>query len=435
MPTLAIAGYVMVIAFMYLIMSKRLSAFTALVLVPVTTALVLGFPSAEIGKWMIAGVRQTAPTAAMLLFAITFFGIMINVGLFDPVVSRILKIVKGDPMKVIVGTSLMAAFVSLDGDGSTTYMIVVTAMLPLYKKLGINPIILPAIAIMQNAIMNVIPWGGPTARVMAALKLESGELFTPLIPGMIVATAWVLAFCYYLGKKERARQGVTHMDDAAVEVMIGNIAAGEEHLRRPKMFWINILLTALIMAGLFFEWLPLSMMFMVGACVALVINYPNLKDQQERIAAHAPNALAVAGMVFAAGVFTGIMSGSKMVDAIAKTLIQAVPTSMGPHMAIFTAVVSLPFTFFLSNDAFYFGIVPVLAKTASQYGISAAEIGRASLLGQPFHQLSPLVAATYVLVGYAGVNFGDLQRYAFIPMVISSVIFILVALVFGVIPF
>ena len=129
----------MVIVFMYLIMSKRLSAFTALVLVPVATALVLGFPSAEIGKWMIAGVRQTAPTAAMLLFAITFFGIMINAGLFDPVVSRILKIVKGDPMKVIVGTSLMAAFVSLDGDGSTTYMIVVTAMLPLYQKTRDQP--------------------------------------------------------------------------------------------------------------------------------------------------------------------------------------------------------------------------------------------------------------------------------------------------------
>ena len=433
MSTLAIAGYIMVIVFMYLIMSKRLSAFTALVLVPVACALILGFPSKTIGAWMIAGVRQTAPTAAMLLFAITYFGIMINVGLFDPIVTRILRIVKGDPMKVIVGTSLMAAFVSLDGDGSTTYMIVVTAMIPLYRRLGINPIILPSVIIMQNAIMNVIPWGGPTGRVLAALKVESADVFNPLVPGMVVATIWVLAFCYYLGRKERARLGVTHMDDAAIESMIVNIAAGEENLRRPKLFWVNVLLTAIMIAGLYFQWLPLSMMFMVGACIALVINYPNLKDQQERIAAHAPNALSVAGMVFAAGVFLGIMSGSKMVDAIAKTLIDAIPASMGPHMALFTAFVSLPFTFFLSNDAFYFGIVPILAKTAAQYGISTVEIARASLMGQPFHQLSPLVAATYVLVGYAGVNFGDLQRYVFFPMIISSMIFIAVALVLGII--
>ena len=233
MSVLAISGYAMVLVFMYLIMSKRLSALTALILVPVATAILLNFPSKALGTWMIDGVKQTSSTAAMLIFAIIFFGIMINVGLFDPVVAFILKIVKGDPLKIIMGTSLMAACVSLDGDGSTTYMIVVTAMIPLYRKLGINPIILPGITIMQNAIMNVIPWGGPTARVLASLKLESNPVFLPLIPGMIVATIWVLAFCYYIGKKERARQGNTKKDNIAVDKMIAQIAAGEEELRRP----------------------------------------------------------------------------------------------------------------------------------------------------------------------------------------------------------
>ena len=225
------------------------------------------------------------------------------------------------------------------------------------------------------------------------------------------------------------------MDDLAVELMIGNIAAGEEHLRRPKLFWVNTLLTALIMAGLFFEWLPLSMMFMVGACVALVINYPNLKDQQERIAAHAPNALAVAGMVFAAGVFMGIMSGSKMGRCNCQNTDSGSSNIYGTAYGNFYSgcqfaihIFFSPMTHFISASCL------VLAKTASQYGISAAEIGRASLMGQPFHQLSPLVAATYVLVGYAGVNFGDLQRYVFMPMIVSSAVFIIVALVLGVIP-
>ena len=56
-------------------------------------------------------------------------------------------------------------------------------------------------------------------------------------------------------------------------------------------------------------------------------------------------------------------------------------------------------------------MVPVLSQAASSYGITAAEIGRASLVGQPVHLLSPLVPSTYLLVGLAGVDLGDHQRF------------------------
>ena len=37
--------------------------------------------------------------------------------------------------------------------------------------------------------------------------------------------------------------------------------------------------------------------------------------------------------------------------------------------------------------------------------------GKASLLGQPVHLLSPLVPSTYLLVGLAGVDIGAHQRF------------------------
>ncbi len=67
----------------------------------------------------------------------------------------------------------------------------------------------------------------------------------------------------------------------------------------------------------------------------------------------------------------------------------------------------------MSNDAFYYGVLPVLAEAAKAYGIDPVEIGRASLVGQPVHLLSPLVASTYLLVGLAGVEFSDHQKYTF----------------------
>lgn len=363
----------------------------------------------------------------------------ILVKLFDPVVAKILKTVKGDPLKIVVGTAALVLFVSLDGDGTTTYMITVSAMLPLYKRLGMNPLILAGVAMLGNGVMNITPWGGPTARAMSALHLDSAQLFTPLIPGMVAGSAWVLAVAYYLGRKERQRLGIAEIQYShAQQVRLAEeIAAAAEpmDLKRPNLLWFNVLLTVLLMAGLLTSILPLTILFMIAFAIALMVNYPQLRDQQERLAAHAGNALAVVSMVFAAGIFTGILSGTKMVDAMATTLVAMIPDALGPHLPIITAITSMPFTFFMSNDAYYFGVVPIIAEAATAYGIDPAEIGRASLLGQPVHLLSPLVPSTYLLVGMAGVNFGEHQRFTLKWAIGTTMVMLMTALLLGVLSF
>ncbi len=210
---LAILGFVMMIVFMYLIMSNRLSALIALIVVPVVFALISGFGK-DLGEMMIQGVTDLAPTGIMLLFAILYFGIMIDSGLFDPLIAKILSLVKGDPLKIAVGTAVLTMTISLDGDGTTTYMITIAAMSPLYKRLGMNRLVLAGIAMLGSGVMNIIPWGGPTARVLASLKLDTSEVFTPLIPAMIAGVLWVIAVAYILGKKERKRLGVISIEHA-----------------------------------------------------------------------------------------------------------------------------------------------------------------------------------------------------------------------------
>lgn len=200
---LAILGFVMIIVFMYLIMSNRLSALIALIVVPVVFALISGFGK-DLGEMMIQGVTDLAPTGIMLLFAILYFGIMIDSGLFDPLIAKMLSLVKGDPLKIAVGTAILTMTISLDGDGTTTYMITIAAMLPLYKRLGMNRLVLAGIAMLGSGVMNIIPWGGPTARVLASLKLDTSEVFTPLIPAMIAGILWVIAVAYILGKRAEA---------------------------------------------------------------------------------------------------------------------------------------------------------------------------------------------------------------------------------------
>ncbi|MNP41938.1 Citrate transporter [compost metagenome] len=188
------------------------------------------------------------------------------------------------------------------------------------------------------------------------------------------------------------------------------------------------------MTALVTSLLPVAILFMVAFSIALLINYPQLHDQRRRISSHAPTALNQISIFLAAGILAGILSGTGMVDAMSKSFLTMLPETWGPYMAPITALVSIPGTFFMSNDAFYYGVLPVLAKAAEVYGITYAEIGRASLVGQPVHLLSPLVASTYLLCGLAGVEFSDHQKFTLKWAFALSFLILALCLLFGLFP-
>ncbi|WP_327346772.1 citrate:proton symporter [Streptomyces europaeiscabiei] len=484
---LTILGFAMIATFLVLIMMKKMSPIAALVLIPALFCVFVG-KGAHLGDYVIEGVGNLAPTAAMLMFAIVYFGLMIDVGLFDPIVRGILKFCKADPLRIVVGTALLAAIVSLDGDGSTTFMITVSAMYPLYKRLKMSLVVMTGVAATANGVMNTLPWGGPTARAATALKLDAADIFVPMIPALLVGLLFVFILAYFLGLRERKRLGVLSLDEVLEQekivkdeekseseetVLVGagaaSSAAGsgddqgrtakatggagsgtdsedddEDDVRlqgldpnrptlRPKLYWFNALLTVALLTAMIMEWLPIPVLFIIGAALALTVNFPHIPDQKERLAAHADNVLNVSGMVFAAAVFTGVLQGTGMVDSMAKWIVDGIPAGMGPHMALATGFLSLPLTYFMSNDGFYFGVLPVLAEAGAAHGVSPLEIARASLVGQPLHMSSPLVPAVYVLVGMAKVEFGDHTKFVVKWAAATSLIILGAGVLFGII--
>ncbi|MFF8969215.1 CitMHS family transporter [Streptomyces sp. NPDC014995] len=480
---LTILGFAMIATFLVLIMLKKMSPIAALVLIPALFCVFVG-KGAKLGDYVIEGVGNLAPTAAMLMFAIVYFGLMIDVGLFDPIVRGILKFCKADPLRIVVGTAVLAAIVSLDGDGSTTFMITVSAMYPLYKRLKMSLVVMTGVAATANGVMNTLPWGGPTARAATALKLDAGDIFVPMIPALLVGLLFVFVLAYFLGLRERKRLGVLSLEEVLEQekivkdeqeqetetVLVGAGASGgsgkvrltkatggagsgtdaaddgddgddvrlqgldpDRPTLRPKLYWFNALLTVTLLTAMIMEWLPIPVLFILGAALALTVNFPHMPDQKARLAAHADNVLNVSGMVFAAAVFTGVLQGTGMVDAMAKWIVDGIPEGMGPHMALVTGFLSLPLTYFMSNDGFYFGVLPVLAEAGAAHGVSPLEIARASLVGQPLHMSSPLVPAVYVLVGMARVEFGDHTRFVVKWAAITSLVILGSGILFGII--
>ncbi|PMC34744.1 hypothetical protein CJ195_22240 [Bacillus sp. UMB0899] len=87
--------------------------------------------------------------------------------------------------------------------------------------------------------------------------------------------------------------------------------------------------------------------------------------------------------------------------------------------------------FLYGERPYYFGIVPILAETASQIGINKLEIAQASLLGQPLYLLSPLVGSVYVLIGFVGINFRDHIKFSTKYAVGSALVMIVVGIITG----
>ncbi|MEP6845832.1 MAG: citrate:proton symporter, partial [Panacibacter sp.] len=392
---LAIYGFVTIVIFLVLIMTKRMSVITALVLVPIIIAFIAGFGYKEISNMALAGIKQVAPTGILLMFAVLYFSVMLDAGLFDPVIAFIVRSVKGDPLKVVIGTAVLTMLVHLDGDGTATFMIVLSTFLPIYKKLGMSRLILVGIVALSVGPMHLVPWSGTSVRAMSTLNTDAVHMFNPNIPAMLGGIVWVLFVAYIFGRRERKRLGIIQFDYNHKE----NFTEEQKTLRRPKLIFINAILTVSLIVILLMGAVPASALFVVASIIALMINYSKLSDQQKIMKSHGANIFLVSSMIFAAGVYSGILTESKMIEAMASNLVNLIPKEHASFIPAITAIISMPASILFTPDAYYYGVVPVLSHTCTQLGVDPLEIGRASLLGQMTvgFPLSPLTASTFLL--------------------------------------
>ncbi len=408
---LAFLGFATIVVFLILIMTKRMSVMTALVLTPIVFGFIAGFNPNDLGKFALDGIKQVAPTGILLMFAVLYFATMLDAGLFDPIISFIIKSVKGDPLKVIMGTAILTMIVHLDGDGTATFMIVLSAFLPIYKQLKINRLILSCVVALAVGPLHLVPWSGTSARAISTLKSDAVHIFNPNIPAILGGIAWVLFVAYWLGKKERKRLGIIDFQYNPKD----ELTAEQRALRRPKLLIFNALLTVFLITSLIKGWIPAPVLFVAASMIALLINFPKLPEQQRILRGHGTNIFLVSSMIFAAGIFSGILTGTKMIDAMANSLVSMIPQQHANILPTLTAITSLPASMLFTPDAYYFGVVPILSQTATQFGIDNLEIGRAALLGQMTvgFPISPLTASTFLLVGLAEVDLGEHQRFTF----------------------
>ena len=416
---LTIIGLLIIITIVALLMMGKTSPIIAMSIVPLIGALFAGYSLSEISTFFELGIEKVSKVATMFLFAILFFSIMKDLYIFNPLLRIMIGITRGNVIIVAVITALVAAVVHLDGSGAATFLIIIPAFLPLYRRLGMSPYLMLLLMCTSMGVMNMVPWGGPLGRASAVTGLSASDLWQPLIPVQLIGIIGSMAFAALMGMREVKRiakaklAGTTpYQQDSLLSRFDEN--QPETGTEKPKKFWINLALILLSIGCLAFGVFSAPYIFMIALSLALIINYPNPKAQLAIISHHAPQALSMVAIIFSAGAFLGIMTHGKMLESIAIDLASVLPVHWINKLHIIVGILGVPLDIFTSTDAYYFALLPIVEQITHAAGVPTSEVVYAMAIGNNAGTfISPFSPAAWLAMGIAGTDMGRHLRYSF----------------------
>ena len=430
---LAVIGFVMVLVLIICLIKKIIIPPIAFILLPTIAALIAGFDPLVVNKFAASGISKMVSTVSLFVFSISFFSLMSDQGVFDPIVNFLIKKAGTNVTLVLLATAAVAVIGHLDGSGATTFIITITAMLPLFKKLKMDNRALMMLICVSIGVMNVCPWGGPTIRAATVLETDPNILWHRLLPvqgAMLVITFAIALIQSGVQKRRIKKLGLTA--DDTVET---TTAEDKGPKVSTALQWYNFLIVVAVIVVLMMGLLNPAYTFMLALALTLPFNIKSLKEQNAKLKNYGVAAMSMVVTLFAAGIFTGVLSGTGMLNAMASTVVTVIPPDLGRYTHFIVACFAVPLIMCLGTDSFYFGLLPVVVGIASQFGVNPMDVACVLLVAENVGvMISPLSPAMYLGLGLLEIDVGEHIKYSLVWIWGVSLLAIAACILLGVTP-
>ncbi len=451
---LSAVGFIMVIAMVALIIWGKVALPPILIILPTVAVIVLGLmgylPVGEapavplslldcfkvLKTSLDGGLGSVLNTAALFTFAVVFFNILGDAGMFDAIVSKVMKYIGNHISLILLMTCLLCAISHLDGSGATTMLITIPTMLPLFKKMRVSPVILLLYVGLVSGVENMLPWTSALARVSAATGLEARAIWTALLPVQIIGMVLLFGSCFVVGPILK-KKGYGMSDAEFAELKSGMLKPADPVLKVGKgVLAFDMILTLILVVCLLLGWLNTNVAFMIGLSIALIVNCRGSKEMTAQIRKHGSTALNMVMIIFSIGMLVGVMKASGMMAAMTDTLVGLMPESMGMHLPFLIALLSVPLSMAVGSDTLYMVMAPIFGSMAMAFGGTMMSAAAACVIGACISANLCLVAPTpYLALGLAGVEMKDNLKFCFIPTWVLGIVLAVAGAVFGAFPF
>lgn len=434
----AILGYLMIALIVVLLLTNKATPITAFVIIPPIVALVAGYSIEEVNGFIQAGVSSSMGTALLALLSIIFFSIMTEQGLFDPFVNFLVSKAGNNVAVITVISAIVAHFSHLDTGTTSTLLVTIPSMLPIYRRLGIDRKYLYLVIVQAIGVMNLLPWGGAITRSCAVTGMDPATITVAVAPCLVAGFAYNMVTAWIYGKRAQKKiaAGILDTGEGADSGDVGLVVEENRDTKLNLKYWINLAWTLIIdryaVLGHRNFWLH-HLLHCGGG--ALVINYRSVKEWNAIIDKYAKNALRTSLVMFAAGFFAGILNNSDMLSNMSNVVTSLIPAGMAPLFAIICGVIAFVFSILLGADGFHYGMMPLLISAGATFGFAPAGLVYVMCMGADVvSQLRPVQATSWMTAGMCGVEFKNGIAMAF-PVVLGLfLVEMVVGVLCGVVP-
>ncbi len=437
---LSAMGFLLVIVMVVLIIRGKVALPPILVLLPTVAVFILGFVSGQgpleilntLKGYMSTGYNSVLNTCALFTFAVVYFNILSDAGMFDAIIAKVMKYIGNNISIILLMTCFLATISHLDGSGATTMLITIPTMLPLFKKMKVSPTLLVMYVGMASGIVNMLPWTSALARVSAATGVDARDIWSALLPTQIIGLALCYASCFFVGPWLK-KKGYGMTDAEFAQLKEDMLKPADPVLKVSKVaLAADMIITLVMVVAMLMGWINTNLCFMIGLSLALLINCKGAREMTAQIKKHGATALNMVMIIFCIGLLVGVMKDSGMMSAMTNTLMGLVPESLSTHLMFIVSLISVPLSMVVGSDTLYMVMSPIFAELSIAFGGTAMNAACACVIGACIAANLCLVAPTpYLALGLAGVEMKENLKTCFIPMWVLGIVLAIVAAITG----